>query len=320
MTIDGTSRSLHLLMIDVMKGIRNRKMLNWKPAELEPLLTYKHLNGSQSPFFTELLLVPQRSSRGRFYCGLYSGYKHPQKADWLEWIEWLFNRINGPYLLADMANHHEIQELGIWLMLPYPPYGDYMYESGSGSKSFNLRLLRLTALQNAIDMIVARWELEFSATPLKLRGFAWGREGMPQHDFEIVSLCNEWIESHGLERLWLPNYRAAHVIEWKELGFSQTAIFSNYTGNSNLGKDWINQTYQFAALNRMGIQLVNGKGFIYDRTHFIEYLARLDAYKLQGGTGPFVYSFPNGSPYELYRSNRMVYDKMYEAVSGEGSD
>ncbi|MCI3926244.1 DUF4855 domain-containing protein [Paenibacillus sp. TRM 82003] len=304
--------SMNIATLDTMNCFRRRRRFAWTVEELDPIVTYVHPSGARRPFFTELMLLPLQSGRGRFYCGLYAGYEHARKEDWLEWIDFLFAPGVGLDACARVAERHGMTELKIWLMLPYPPPGDYLYVSGDRNQSFDSRHHRLIALQSAVETIVERWERSFRDAPIRLMGFVWGREGIPESDAELAFICNERISTFGLERMWLPNYRSNRVIEWRELGFSQVAIFPNYTGNSEYGKEWLQNTSKFAALNRMGIQIVNGKGTRFDRRHPKEYFKMANTYRRQGGEGPFVFTFPNRSLLELYRDDRRAYDDTYD--------
>lgn len=304
-----------IIMLDTMSCFRRQRSFRWLAEEFEPLTLYSHEDGRRCPFFTEFLLAPQQSSRGRFYCGLYAGYDHARKEDWSEWVDWLFMKEQGVHALATVADLNGIQEIGVWLMLPYPPPGDYMYEQGKRPRRFNIQLHRLLALHDAIETVIERWSRFYARTPVRLRGFVWGRQGIPEADVEVVEMCNEWIASLGLERLWMANYRSNRVIEWRELHFSAIALFANYTGRSEYGKDWLYNTGKFAALNGMGIQVVNGRGVIYDPNHADLYLEMVKKYFKQGGRGPLVYTFPNTTPLDVLIEDPTAYHRIYDSVT-----
>lgn len=304
----------HLLMLDCMYCFIRKRWFHWTAEEVEPLLVHAGSDegSGREPFFTEIILVPLQSCRGRFYCGLYAGYDHARKEDWLEWIDWLFTPGQGPEAMAKVAVSHGIPEVGIWLMLPYPPAGKYLYDRGwKAALWFDEPANRLAVLQEAVETIHRRWLREWGHLPVKLRGVVWGREGMPEEDGKIVPEWNEWVAGLGLERLWLANYRSARVAEWHQLSFSGIALFSNYTGNAEYGPDWLENAGKFAALNGMGIQLVNGKGIGYDRDHPALYAQMARSYVKQGGKGPFVYTFPHFSLLDLYRENRQAYEALF---------
>lgn len=308
------STNVAIAALETMHGFRIGGFRRWMETEIEPVITYLHASGTRVPFFPELLLIPRQSSKGRFYCGLYAGYDHARKEDWEEWIEFLFAPGTVLDACARVAGRHGIEEMGIWIMLPYPPPGKHAY---APSLRFDRSQHRLEVLQTAVEKIAERWKNVFGSTSVTLRGFVWGREGIPDGDVEIVSACNANITAQGLERMWLPNYRANRVAEWTKLGFSRVALFSNYTGGTEYGKEWLSNTCKFAALNGMGIQAVHGRGTLYDHAHPKHYLDMVRTYLSQGGKGPIVFTFPNGSLLDLYRSDSQSYERLYNFIAKE---
>lgn len=297
----------NIVMLQSMKRLNGQQVMDWSREDLEPIMLFTDRDQRLYPFFSELLFAPGCSSRGRYYCDLYAGYRRADKVDWDEWAEFLFQKDKMLDAAATVGSMYLQPETGIWIRLPYPLIDP---------SNMSMNIQRKTALFDWISYVLYLWNLYRPSSQLALRGFAWGRESIPAHDVELATQCNELIQELGYETLWMANFRSLHLMEWRKMNFSKIVVFPNYTGNTEFGPEWLSNTALFAALNHMGIQMVMGQGELYHPDHFRHYCGFMKEYLHQGGWGPILYRFPNLTLAELYRSrNKQAYRSVYRSMA-----
>lgn len=65
--------------------------------------------------------------------------------------------------------------------------------------------------------------------------------------------------------------RVLGVTEWRKTGFDVTGLNTNYTGNTSYDYKWIQNAALFATVCHTGLQLIWGKGLIYNDKHQLDY-------------------------------------------------
>lgn len=310
-----------ILMLEGMYCPIRQKRLEWTKETLWPLLFHVGESGATSPFFSKFLLAPLQSSKGRYISGVASGYAPAQQADWDEWLETLLNPKGWVYALATIARKRQLSSIEIWIRLPYPwswmtdGDGEQSKEAAQPSSSDHERQTRL---EQWLTRLLEGWSQAAFLQVLTLRGFVWGREGIPAGDQALITSMNEWIHQRGFESFWLANYGAAYVLEAEQMGFDQVALSSPYTGHTTYTQEWLTNTRYFAQAYTMGLQIINGKGPRFDEAHRKHYLQAAREYQASGGGGCLVYRFPNHSLLSLFIEDRAVYHDIFQSLEERG--
>lgn len=309
----------------LLEGLfHNGKSVEWAYEELKPMLVSPLPQSAGTPLFGSLLAAPLQSSNGRYLTGLQAGFDPARKEDWREWADALFSRGRWLSTAQKIVTSHRLPTVEIWMTLPYPRRTDNYFGKVRGEKlTFTNEADRISALQWWIQYaadgfkkyVHDKWGAGLTTPALRLRGMVWGREGISEHDKNVVIQTNRLLRSIGLESMWLPNFGTAYLSEWRELGFDRVSLFSNYTGRTEYGIDMLKNASHFALSQRTGLQVVCGKGVRFDDTHYANYVAQTKAYVSAGGSGPIVYRFPNHSLYSLYRDNIDLYRQVAESVT-----
>lgn len=296
-------------MVDKRSSLIHRE---WNVHDLEPVLLYKDEACKIHPFFSELIFAPMRTSSGRFLCDLCAGYDPAVRKDWLEWADKLYHPKRMLHAVSSLADQYQLPKIGIWIRLPYPVISDRCFDNEQ--HTFQSEADRLWALTEWVRGAVSRWKQRFYASRLELKGFVWGREGIPPHDRKLAAACNHMIHSLGYETIWLANYLSMHVGEWQALGYDHIALYPNYTGNTEQDTKWLTNTVIYTTAHKMGLQMIAGRGRLYSPDHYDEYREHLKIYLTNGGAGPVIYRFPNWSLIEIYEENRGLYDQIYQSL------
>ncbi len=300
------------LMVEGLYDARLDRMIHWQREQLEPLLIYRSETHYFVPFFSSFILKPLQTSSAHFLCGLQSAFKAGTKDDWLEWLKHLFGYGKWLDALSYVAAKYQRADIEVWIMLPYPyphqqPFGDIKGMSGH----FRNENHRLRALKWWMEAFQEEWMQHACSENIRLRGFVWGREGLPPFDRELVKRWNHQVHEYHLESLWLPNYKAAFVEHWPDLGFDHVALYPQYTGATENDAEWLDNTTKFALVHQAGIQMICGQGWKYSEDHFRKYHRQKVFYRQLGGKGPFVYRFPNHSLYRVFIEDRQRYDDVF---------
>ncbi len=288
----------------------DNNLLNWTDEQLRPYLFYT-INGQNfDTMFGGLVFNIIRARENHYIYPMYTPFgEPPEKVDWQMAIDNLFK----PNFNFDVAAKTKLN-IDIWVSLPYPhPVQKSFGEINGKILNFTIEEDRLAALQWWINTFLELWKKKSSfLSPLIFRGFVWQRESIDGEDIPLVKKINSYIHLHHLLSLWLPNYGAAGLIDWKGFAFDAVCVNPNYYGNTNHDYQWINNAALFAKYYQNGIQIYYGKGLLFNDTHLLEYLnLGLPEHNNYVENCLLVYQFPNQTLKEVAEKNVVDYIRIY---------
>lgn len=298
-------------------GFSNNINYQWTTADLKYYVSY-YLNGEPIDTMFNGFIFNGISVRNGYYIHpMYVGFGKPaNRRDWIKWIDSLFTsgkNLDALYSLATRSS------LDVWISIPYP----YLNQQSFGKvnkKSVNFANAedRFLAVSRWIDMFIEQWDKKsYLSDKLNLRGFLWQRESILDYDEQLVKLTNDYVKSKGFYRMWLPYYGSSGCIKLKELDFDIVSMHPNYYGNTGYKVDWINNACAFAKCSHTGLQIIYGKGTIYDNTHLDDYLnLGLPEHNKYMTNSFLVYQFPNQTLKEIYQNNIVDYIRLYTYIKG----
>lgn len=290
----------------------------WTEDELRPYVHYLLDTGTaidtmfQGFAFTAIAVRPDH-----FIHPLYAVLGTPaEQSDWSHWLEELFR----PGIHLSALNTLAEREVDVWIGLPYPHRIQSQFGLvGDHVLDFEDENDRLAAVEWWIDHFLQRWQCTQDAhSNLHLCGFLWPRDTiLPCEDAALVCQINARIHARLMLTMWLPNYGSYLVDQWRDLGFDVAAISPNFYGHTECPREWISYASKFAQDYATGMQIVFGKGLIFDETHHIDYFnLGLDEYNGYMKSSFLVYQFPNQRVSDIYRSNLPDYIRLYTFIKG----
>lgn len=298
-------------------GLLNEAPLLWTDEKLK---YYTHYVVNHQPIdrlFNGFIFKGVQTRASHFIDPLYAGLGDPADlTDWLQWLQALFAPEANLHALARLAGDRKPD---VWITLPYPhPSQSHFGVIQGRMPNFQTDEDRVMAMLWWADQLLARWKTDVALQKrLQLRGFVWPKEMLDEDDARIVPQVNTGIKARGLLSMWLPNYGAAHVIEWRELGFDVAVLYSNYTGHSSFERPWLTNAAMFAKTLHTGIQIVWGTGQMYNQTHPLDYfnlgLPEAADYMQQAYQ---VFQFPNRTLDALYTDRFTDYIQLYLFLKG----
>ncbi len=268
--------------------------------------------------FSSFLFTPVQSGYGRYLLAQYMGFSAPSNEwDWLAWLNELFLPHQHLHAL-DQAIEEQKRSIDIWVTLPYPDPQQTKFGRMSGSAlNFQSSGHRLKAVQWWIRAFVKKWRNHRFRHPLRLRGFRWPREVLVQDDEPLVQQVSRELKAHGLQFMWLSQYGANHVQEWRRKGFDVTLIHPGYYGRTDTPVTYIDYAAAFASVAECGLQMVCGNGFLFDQNHPYAYWNRgLPEQQGYLNKALLLFVFQETDLYELARTRPTVYRDLVQVVRG----
>src|SRR5690606_38483173 len=142
----------------------------------------------------------------------------------------------------------ERSPLDVWVSLPYPYWNQHDFGNLEGKQlHFANPDDRVQAVSWWIDQFMTRWAQETTiAQKVKLRGFLWLRESIPDYDEEVVKAAITKIKGLGLYSMWLPFYGSFGCLKADQFGFDVVVVHPNYYGDLGYDRNWLNIAARFA--------------------------------------------------------------------------
>ncbi|NGQ95926.1 DUF4855 domain-containing protein [Brevibacillus sp. SYP-B805] len=290
----------------------------WSMRDLRPYVSYLLDGRETDSLFNGFVFTCISTTQHQYLYPYYEHFGQPATSlAWLQWIDDLFTPNCNLAALYWLTNWN--QPVDVWVSLPYPnpSQSDFGLVNGM-ALTFKRDEDRYQAVAWWIDRFVERWEKEkWLAGRLTFRGFLWQPEGIKGDDTELVKRITRHIREKGFLSIWLPNYGANGVPDYQALGFDVTAINPNYYGNTPYGVDWIQHASTFAKVVHTGMQIIFGKGMIYNDTHHLDYFNFGLPERCGYMTESFlVYQFPNQSLHTIYETRPLEYQRLYTFTKG----
>lgn len=297
----------------VLKNVKHE----WSLSDLKFYSSYI-VNGQPiDRMFNGFVFKGLSVQEGRYLHPMYVGFgESGNSTDWLKWIDLLFSPEKNIKALYALATH---ARLDIWISIPYPYLNQKNFGMVNG-KVLNFESVddRFTAVSWWIDQFIERWQKEpILSERLNFQGFLWQREGILDYDEQLVKLTNTYIKKKGLHSMWLPFYGSSGCMKSQELGFDIVSLHPNFFGNTTFNSDWINHSAAFAKYYNTGLQIVYGKGSIFNNTHLYHYLAKgLPEHNNYMDQAFLVYQFPNQTLEGIYNEHLGDYIRLYTYIKG----
>jgi len=276
-------------------GVFDKPVYEWSKEELAYYVRYHAFGKPVDRLFNGFVFRGYSASPGRYMHPVHCAFgSNATREDWLKWLDSLFasgKNFKALYALAGRSR------LDVWVSLPYPPIGQEDFGSIWGTPvKFDTTNSRYAAVIWWIEKFLVKWRsAPYLSRKLAFRGFLWQRESINDYDEDLVKLTNQYIRLRGLRSMWLPFMGSYGTIKLGELGFDVVALHSNYYGNTMYDQQWIASTAGAARNSNAGMQVIYGKGPIYNRNgHLLDHLnyglPELQDYMRKS---LIVYQFPN---------------------------
>ncbi|WP_027414689.1 DUF4855 domain-containing protein [Aneurinibacillus terranovensis] len=300
-------------------GVTEEAPQNWTVPELERYVSYYSNGKPVDKLFGGFIFNGVSVQPNRYMYPMYVGFGEAADIDdWSKWLEMLFSpgkNLKALYLLATQS-----PSVDVWVSIPYP----YINQTNFGSvhgKSLNFKADdhdRFKAVAWWIDEFIERWKKEVLLHKrLSFRGFLWQRESIHDYDENLVIRTTQYIRDKGYFSLWLLNYGSYGCIDWQKFGFDIAVANPNYYGNAHYDVQWINNTSGYAKHYHTGLQIIYGKGLIFNETHFVDYLNLGLPYYNNYMTESFlVYQFVGQTLREICEQSPENYDRLYSFIKG----
>jgi hypothetical protein len=295
----------------------DNKTMNWTVDNLIPYLSYLEKGRSIDTMFGGLIFNPISARKNRYIYPLFVSFGDlADKVDWQIALDNLFINKENFHAVATAAR----ESVDIWVALPYPlPQQDNFGDIEGILINFINNKDRFIALKWWINSFIKRWKKESHLhSSLIFRGFVWQREAIMNEDDSLIKQINNYLHLQRILSMWLPNYGATGVLDWKSYGFNATCVNPNYYGNTNHDYQWINNAAAFTQFYNTGLQINYGKGIIFNDTHLVDYLnLGLPQYNNYMKNCLLVYQFPNQTLEEVYKMNLIDYKRLYSFIKGK---
>ncbi|GEN35712.1 DUF4855 domain-containing protein [Aneurinibacillus danicus] len=150
-----------------------------------------------------------------------------------------------------------------------------------------------TALVNGyIERIISQWEAR-KPQALRLAGFYWTNEIVPDADRAFVKEVGEMVRKKGYKFYWAPYFQAANAEQWRTLGFDFAWLQPNhYFSKENFpGADMLGETNAIARQTGAGTMLEWNWKLIEDPKYVQALNQYLDLGRLAGANRPSVFVY-----------------------------
>jgi hypothetical protein len=143
-----------------------------------------------------------------------------------------------------------------------------------------------------MERIIAEWKKK-NPQALRLAGFYWTNEIVPDADREFVKKVGEMVRSKGYKFYWAPYFQAANAEQWKTLGFDFAWLQPNqyFSKESFPGADMLGETNAIARQTGAGTMLEWNWKLIEDQKYVHSLNEYLDLGRLSGANQPSVFVY-----------------------------
>jgi hypothetical protein len=151
---------------------------------------------------------------------------------------------------------------------------------------------RTALVEGYIDRVIARWKAQ-NPQALRLAGFYWTNEIVPDADREFVKEVGEMVRKKGYKFYWAPYFQAANAEQWRALGFDFAWLQPNhYFSKENFtGADMLAETNAIARQTGAGTMLEWNWKLIEDKKYVQALNEYLDLGRLQGANHPSIFVY-----------------------------
>ena len=247
-------------------------------ADFAPYVAY---DKKPAWLFDAFLFLIQSSGRGRG-----TEYGQTEKVDW----EYQLDRWFAPQrdlATLDQAIENASRNLGappekrrIMLAIPYVNRGVTAFGTIDGKP---VNLSTAAGRDAAVRWYVTEAGRRFGSANfrhLKLWGFYWMREDIPEEDVSLVKAAANVVHGSGLRLLWIPCNGDTGIERWKRAGvdvaiYQPNYAFGTWQNGGRIGRNRIAATAKRAKANGLGVEIeaFSIEKSPADRRVFAQYLA-----------------------------------------------
>lgn len=299
----------------------------WTGDRLRYYVTHVNANGAPDGWFFDTFLYLALAAESQR--GLEPNYGNgPSRAE--DWRWYLDQRLFGSD--SDLAELEravaaagkqlgdETHTVRVIIAIPYPDSRATNFGSLDGpALDFSRNEDRATAVKWYLRQVAQRWTASHFEH-LRLGGFYWLREEVPEGDKALVKMASGLVAHQLLPFYWIPYYGSAGWDQWRELGFDVAIQQPNYFFY-DVPRERIQQAAEFAWDHRMGVEIELDRRVINSQE-------RHDRYRryLQGGVEQGYQRASTLAWYDDYAlmecaraqdpAARRLYDETYDFVRG----
>jgi hypothetical protein len=273
-------------------GIRNlcliyhgqKKRVQWTSDALLPYAAYVDKQGRpQDWLFDSFLFLEFATDAGvSLYHDPETGAK-PTLADW-QWLADSCFRKNSGLIGLEKAVAQAGETLGepdhavnVVISMPLPRKSSKSFGPLPGESKpldFSREEDRRRALEWYVGDVLKQYG-EHDYPHLRLRGFYWTQESIPQADYDFVKWLVGYLHGKGYKCYWIPYYVAAGYVDWKKLGFDAVMLQPNYFFHETLKPVQLEQAAKLARQYGSGVEMeFDGRMMTSDvfRDRYYDYL------------------------------------------------
>lgn len=288
--------------------------IDWSKEDLEHYQYYFVDGKPVDKMFRAFIFNPIQMRKDYFIHVMHTGIGKPARNnDWQMAIDHLFKENVNFSALAQNTKKGDTTD--IWVTIPYPNPLQENFGKVLGNKlDFSNETDQIKAIQWWIDSFIMRWEKETHLhDTLSFKGFVWQRSSINEGDENLVKETNDYIHNRGFLSLWLFNYGSSGCVEWSDFKFDAACANPNYYGNTNIDISWIKNSTAFASHYHTGMQIIYGKGKLFNDTHIYDYL-NLGVSHGYMNNSLVVFQFPNQTMKMIYDNDRIAYVHIYSFI------
>ncbi|MGB9624303.1 MAG: DUF4855 domain-containing protein [Phycisphaerae bacterium] len=316
----------HLCLI--YHGGKNR--VDWTAEAMLPYVAHVDEKGAPTDWmFDSFLFIEFAGPRGVWFHHYVEGKPQANAADWA-WLAdcWFRERTGLIGLEKAVARAGEVlkqpdHKVNVVITLPVPlrPVKEFGPLAGQDrTLDFSKEEDRRTALAWYIDRVLARWQQQ-KYRHLRLVGFYWTEESIPQADYTIVKATADYVHKAGYKLFWIPYFSAQGISEWRKLGIDATMLQPNYFFPARIGPDQLTKAAKKALAARCGVEIeFDGRAF-ESQERQDRFWAYLDAGVKYGWMTNALLGYYEGGNcikrfVETPGDGRKMYDALYRFVKG----
>lgn len=277
----------------------------WTPADFTPMVAYTTLSGQVSGrMFDSFLFLPYGSSLTTV-----NGW------------ESYMNNLFAPGEQLSALNQTvatlepQLQQLGISeptvnvvLSIPYP--NDSITNFGalpgtSNSLTFSASQVgtntayadRSAAIEWYVQALLARFA-QAGFTHLKLVGLYWDSESIVYTaplEANLIQTAVQLTHEAGLKLFWIPTFDASGLLNWKQFGFDDVTVQSNFIETPSLPISRVTEAASTAYQNGLGMEVEASEDVLTSQSQRDRYYNQLVADHLAGAEGNVLHTFYDAS-------------------------
>ena len=248
----------------------------WDLDDFRPYVTHTFADGTTNWLFDSFLFLELHNGEGKqFSTGYQSG--NANRKDWELYLQKLFGNNVGLGALDKCISEYKTKignpsfrhKVVLTCLIPIEKQTDWGSLNGV-EMNFNKMSHRYHVAKWFIDQLVNSFRGMYRN--LDLIGIYWIEESGEYG--ELAKYIKPYIESLGLDFIWIPYWNASGANRWQQMGIDMAYLQPNYFFSQNVPYDRFEQVVTFARNNHMGLEFECDERAVTDDA----YAKRMDDY------------------------------------------